>query len=458
MNILLINPASKTSLVCPPLGLAYLAASLQKSNYQVTILDYSLEKFSKENLLKIIKEKNISIIGLTAVTPNIKETLFLANLIKKKFPKKIIILGGPHATLQAEKILKTTGSIDYILRGEGEIRLPKLIEYILKKECPENLAGLTFRKNNQIINTPEADFISNLDNLPFPARELLDIQKYSKHLFSVRKPATTILTSRGCPYHCIYCSKPITGSKFRARSPENVVSEIELLKNKYNIKEIIFYDDTFTLDKERVLKICQSMIEKKLGIQWKCETRVNLVDEELLKLMKKAGCYLIAYGIESGSQKILDILKKNITLSQIERSIKITKEAGIDVLGYFMLGIPGENEKDIQKTINFAKKLNIDYAQFSIATAYPETELYQIAKSQNKLPKDFSESFYALGSQKNIISLCDLAPKTLERYSKKAYHSFYLRPTYIYQRLLKINPKRDFNYLLRGLRILTKVW
>jgi len=177
MTILLINPPGETSLICPPLGLAYLAATLQKLNYRVIILDYLLEKFKEENLLRLIKKENIPIIGLTAVTPNIKKALHLAEIIKKKFPEKIIILGGAHATLKPEEIFKETKSIDYILRGEGELRFPKLIEYILKKENPENLSGLTFQKNEQLISTPDADFIENLDELPFPARELLNLKK-----------------------------------------------------------------------------------------------------------------------------------------------------------------------------------------------------------------------------------------------------------------------------------------
>ena len=456
MTILLINPPGETSLICPPLGLAYLAATLQKLNYRVIILDYLLEKFKEENLLRLIKKENIPIIGLTAVTPNIKKALHLAEIIKKKFPEKIIILGGAHATLKPEEIFKETKSIDYILRGEGELRFPKLIEYILKKENPENLSGLTFQKNEQLISTPDADFIENLDELPFPARELLDIKKYSKYLNSLQKPATTIFTSRGCPYHCIYCSKPITGTKFRPRSPENIISEIKLLKNKYNIKELQFYDDTFTLDKKRVLKICQLLTENKLKINWKCETRVNLVDEELLKTMKMAGCYFIAYGIESGSQKLLNFLKKGTTIEQIKDAVILTKKAGIKVLGYFMLGIPTESEEEIKQTIEFSKKLNLDYVQFAIATAYPGTKLYDIAKQSGKISDDWSQTFYAFGS-KPTISLSDVPIKKLRSYLKKAYRSFYFRPKYIWRRLTSLKSMADLLSNLKGLKTLIKI-
>lgn len=456
MTILLINPPGKTSFICPPLGLAYVAAGLQKSNHRVIILDYLLEKFEEKKLLEIIRKENSPIVGITAVTPNIEKALYLAKMIKTNFPDRIIVLGGPHATLKPEETLKKSKNIDYILRGEGDARFSKLIEYILKKENPQNLPGLTFRKNEEIINTPNANFIGNLDELPLPARELLNIKEYSNRLSSFKKPVTTIFTSRGCPYNCIYCSKPITGNEFRARSPENVISEIILLKNKYGIKELQFYDDTFTLDRERILTICQLLIGNKIKIQWKCETRVNLIDKELLKTMKQAGCYLIAYGIESGSQRILNVLKKNITIEQIKEAIKLTKKSDIKTLGYFMLGIPTENEEEIKQTIRFSKKLELDYAQFSIATAYPETELYKMAEQSGKINNDWSKSIYALGG-KPTISLSNIPINKLYDYIKKAYRSFYFRPQFIFEKIKKIKSFNDLIYNIKGLFTLLKI-
>ncbi|GAG26856.1 unnamed protein product, partial [marine sediment metagenome] len=235
------------------------------------------------------------------------------------------------------------------------------------------------------------------------------------------------------------------------------LKEIELLIEKYKIKEIIFYDDTFTLNRERIIRLCQLLIEKNLNIKWKCETRVNLIDEELLQLMKEAGCYLIGYGIESGNQRILNILKKGITIEQVEKAVRITKKAGIETLGYFMFGIPGETEKEIKETINFAKSLNLDFAQFSIATAYPGTELYQIAKSSGKVPKDWESSFYALAGQGKILSLCELPPPTLKNYLKIAYRSFYLRPSFLFHKLIKIRSFGTLKYYWQGLKLLFKI-
>jgi len=356
-----------------------------------------------------------------------------------------------------QETIENNPFIDFLIRGEGEIRIIQLIEYIQNQGKLGELDGVVFKKDGKIINLQPKKIIQNLDDLPIPAYDLIPFKKYSLYLQTQFQPTITMLTSRGCPFNCIYCSKPVFGSSVRARSPESILEEIIFLKKNYNIKEIIFYDDSFTLEKERIIKLCKLIIKNNIKINWKCETRVNLVDQELLNLMKKAGCYMICYGIESGNQKILNVLKKGINLKEIKKAIELTRKAEIETLGYFMLGIPGETEKEIEQTIDLAKKLKLDYAQFSIATAYPGTELYQIAKKQGKITKDFSNSFYALTKQKRIISLCDVNAEILKKYLKKAYYSFYFRPSYIIQKIYKIKSFNDLIYNLRGLTKLIKI-
>jgi anaerobic magnesium-protoporphyrin IX monomethyl ester cyclase len=247
----------------------------------------------------------------------------------------------------------------------------------------------------------------------------------------------------------------VTGSKLRALTPENVISEIEFLIREYKIREIIFYDDSFTLDQDRAMKICELIIQRGIKIKWQCETRVNLVNNELLKKMKQAGCYLIAYGIESGSEKVLKILKKGVSIIQIRNAIDITRKVGIKMIGYFMVGIPGETEDEIKQTIKFSKELDIDFAQYAVATAYPGTELFQIAKSQNKISGDWSKSIYALGTLP-IVSLSDISEKVLASYIRKAYRSFYFRPSYIIRKIKGIKTYDDFLYYIRGLKTLLK--
>ena len=455
MKILLINPPGKTSFIAPPLGLMSLAASLRNSGHSPEILDYLIEDFNQDSLFKNVQK--FDLIGITSVSPHINNALNLAHLIKENFPNKIIVLGGAHASLLPQETIQNNPFIDFLIRGEGEKRIIQLIEYIQGKRKLKELDGITFKKDNKIINIQPKEFIQNLDNLPMPAYDLIPFKKYSSYLQSQFQPTITMLTSRGCPFNCIYCSKPVFGSSTRTRSPESILKEIIFLKENYNIKEIIFYDDTFTLEKERIIKLCELIIENNIKINWKCETRVNSVDQKLLNLMKKAGCYMICYGIESGNQKILNILKKGITLEQIEKAIDITKKAKIKILGYFMIGIPEETKENIKETIAFAKKLNPDYAQFSIATAYPGTELYQIAEKQGKITKDFSSGFYALTKQKKIISLCNIKPKILQKYLKGAYYSFYFRPSYIIQRIYNIKSFDDLIYNLKGLKSLLKI-
>jgi len=456
MKILLINPPGKTSFVTPPLSLMYLAASLRNVGHQPQILDFLLEKPDQDSFFRIINQ-GVEMIAISAVTPLIDNAISLANFIKQKLPEKIIVFGGPHPTLLARETLENCPSIDFIVKGEGEERFNALLDYLEGEKKEEELDGIAFRRDGEIIDLPQKKYIENLDDLPLPARDLVPIERYSEILESEEKPATTLITSRGCPFHCIYCSKPIFGKIFRARSPENILKEIEFLKEKYKIREIIFYDDIFTFNRERIIRLCQLMVEKKLNIIWKCETRVNFVDDELLQMMKKAGCYLIGYGIESGSQRVLNILKKGITIEGIEKAIEMTKKAGIGVLGYFMMGIPGETEREIKETINFAKSLDVDFALFSIATPYPGTELYQIAQSLGKIPKSWENSFYTLGSSESIISLCDLDSEILRKYQKIAYRSFYFRPIYIRKKLLKLKSPKTLKRYLRGVKILLKI-
>ncbi|MFA6923453.1 MAG: radical SAM protein [Bacteroidales bacterium] len=456
MNILLINPPGTVTFVNPPLGILYIAAILKKENHNISIIDYNLENLNYQKLFDFINEKEIKAIGISIVTPKVYSAMDMAAAIRKNFPEIFIIAGGPHATLMPEQLMNECPAINYVIQGEGEFRMRDLIRNLEKKLPVNEIDGLAFKKDGKIINNPPQNSIEDINILPMPSRELIDINKYSSYMKTILSPATTMITSRGCPYKCIYCSKPITGKKIRSLNPENVVNEIQFLVDNYKIREIIFYDDSFTFNQERVLEICNLIIQKGIKIKWHCETRVNLINENLLKKMKEAGCYLIGYGIESGSNRLLKILQKGITIEQIENAVSITKKAGIKVLGYFMFGIPGETEEDIKQTIKLSKKLGVDFAQFSIATAYPGTELFEIAKSQNKVSADWSKSIYALGS-KPIISISDIPVEKLYSYMKKAYFSFYFRPLYIFNKIKNIKTLNDFLYYFRGLKTMLKV-
>jgi radical SAM superfamily enzyme YgiQ (UPF0313 family) len=419
------------------------------------LLDYGIDELDRDALLNKIRDEGFGLVGISIVTPKVYDAMELAEFVKSNFPDIVIVAGGPHATLVPEEVLTGCPSIDYVIQGEGELLLNELIKRLEEGNPPDDLDGITYRKYGNIINNPHKEYIADLNILPMPDRSVIDLNRYSSFLKTSLAPATTVMTSRGCPYRCIYCSKPVTGEKVRAITPENAIKEIEFLIKEHGVKEIIFYDDSFTIKKKRAIEICDLIIQKGIKIKWQCETRVNLVDEELLRKMKEAGCYLIAYGLESGSDNVLKILKKGVTTAQIEEAVRITKKVGIQITGYFMLGIPGETEDDIKKTIKLAKNLNVDYAQFAVATAFPGTELYQIAKDKDKITKDWSKSIYALGG-KPIISLSDVPIDRLDYFVRKAYRSFYFRPSYVFNKIRKIKSLKDLLFNLRGFKTLLK--
>jgi len=276
-----------------------------------------------------------------------------------------------------------------------------------------------------------------LDSIPFPARHLLpDLKLYRPNAQSYRKlPATTIITSRGCPFNCIFCDRSTFGKKYRTHSAEYVVDEIQMLIEQFGIKEIWFVDDTFTIDKNRVMQICNMIMERNLDISWSCLGRVGTVTIEMLKMMKKAGCWMIAYGIETGNQEVMDYIKKGITLEQAEQAVKWTKEAGLLPKGYFMLGYPVDTLETIDETIAFARSLSLDYALFTITTPLPNTELFEICKSVGKLVHTDLSKFSAWEA---VYEPPTVSAKQLTAKYREAYRNFYFRPSYIFRQLKNI--------------------
>lgn len=472
MKILLINPPNLEIISSvlpqileeergfnPPLGLLYLASYLKKQHpaCHLKIIDSPTENLNYQQLKEKIKEFNPEIIGLTAMSFTIISALKTAKIVKSLNPQTKIILGGPHVHIYGKETL-ALGNLDFIILGEGEKTFSKLIEHINNGEEEfKKMPGLIFYdRQGNLIHTGPPQFIENLDELPFPARELIDNKKYFSVL-GTNNLVTTMITSRGCPYHCLFCDRPHLGKKFRARSPENVVEEIEKCLKEYKIKEFLIYDDTFTIDRERVINICREIIKRKLDIIWDIRARVDTVDEEILLLLKEAGCQRIHYGIESGSQKILDLLRKEITLEQVEKAFKLTKKIGIQTLGYFMIGNPTETKEDILKTIKFAKKLNPDYVHITITMPFPATDLYFLALKEKIIPKDVWLEFAKNPSPKFIPPIWEenLTRQDLYNLIKKAYQEFYFRPSYLLKRLFTLSSFAEFKRKIKaGFKIL----
>jgi radical SAM superfamily enzyme YgiQ (UPF0313 family) len=363
-----------------PLGLAYIAAVLEKQGHEVKVLDGNFETLN--SIEKSLKSSDADIVGISSLTLQINTALFIAKLAKK-YINSPVILGGPHPTIRPAEVLKNP-YVDFVVIGEGEQTIVELIDEI--KSGKENFSlvkGIGYKHGKQLLFTSPRPFITNLDSLPFPARHLFPVERYLKLTKSLLdKKELSIISSRGCPFTCTYCAKEIFGHVYRTRSPKNVVDEIESLIEKYNVERIWFTDDIFTLDQHRALEICDEILRRKLKIEWIAETRVDIVNEKLLKRMREAGCVRIEYGIESGSEKILKVLNKNISLKQVNDAVRLAKASNIITTGFFMLGIPGEEATDILKTFRLIEELDLNHIVVSLTLPLPGTKLYEMVKDK----------------------------------------------------------------------------
>jgi radical SAM superfamily enzyme YgiQ (UPF0313 family) len=457
LKITLINPPQFTRYPQPPLGLALIAAVLEKAGYPVTLLDANLPGVKPEDIPGLAAGADV--IGLTAMTPTISTALRIAGDIKQLKPAMKIIMGGAHATMLPLETMASAPAIDIIVRGEGDETVIEVLKALEDNRPLESVYGISYRSAGAIRHSPDRASLVDIDSLPFPAYHLLPWQSYRPHPpHGMSPPFAAVVTSRGCPYRCAYCSKPVFGTKFRAQSPERVVAELTYLKEKFGVKEIAFYDDSFTLDKKRVHAIADRILGSGLKITWTCETRVNLVDKELLLHMKQAGCYAVAYGIESASPEIIKVLQKDTTIEQVEEAVRYSREAGLQVIGYFMLGSPGETPDTIRQTINFAKKLKVDFAQFSVTTPFPGTELYDIYM-QNRKESISWDSFVYAGTDNPTMPVFEsdkLTRDDLKTWLARAYRDFYLRPAYLWQRLRRCTSWNEIRMNIKGFGMLLK--
>jgi radical SAM superfamily enzyme YgiQ (UPF0313 family) len=457
LKVALINPPQRTRYPQPPLGLALIAAILENAGHAVSLIDANALDLSPGSAAAMAAGADV--VGITAMTPTVGSALEIARRLKEANPGLTIIMGGPHPTLLPEETLTSAPAVDVIVRGEGDETILDLLRALSEKRSFEGIAGITYRTGDKIVPAGDRTSIVDMDALPFPAYHRLPRQMYRPHPpHGMAMPFAAMVTSRGCPYHCAYCSKPVFGSRFRAQSPARVVAEMTYLQEKFGVREIAFYDDSFTLDKKRVAAIAETIIDKGLKIAWTCETRVNLVDKELLDYMKRAGCYSVAYGIESASPDIIKTLQKDITLEQVERAVRDSRDAGLQVVGYFMLGSPGETTATIRQTIDFAKKLRVDVAQFSVTTPFPGTELYDIyMRGREKSPA--WESFVYAGTDNPTTPIFEgdnLTRADLAMWIRRAYRRFYLRPSYVWQRLRRCTSPGEIRMNLKGLWMLLR--
>lgn len=439
-----------------PIGLATIAGMLRQEGYKITFLDPENQDMTTENVVQKIEKEKPHIVGVGCVSANFSIAKEYFDAAKKVGAKTL--LGGNHASSEDPLvILKQNPFIDFVFIGEADATVVELCDFIRRKKTKyEKIQGIAYNYNNIININPKRPLIQYLDALPQPVWDLVDINKYNVSNFMWRgEGAVPLMTSRGYPSFCIYCATThVNGRKFRAQSAERIVSDIEHLIKTYHTQYIVFLDDIFTIDKERVKKLCQMIIQKKLKIQWFCLARVNTVDKDILRLMKKAGCSWIEYGVESGDEEILKVIKKGITLEQARRAFKDTRDVGIKTFGTFMFGNPTETNETMEKTIQFAIELNPDIAQFSILAPLPGTELWDKYRGTVYILSDELENSttYGINTQTNRLGYVhrDFSEKELQDALTSALRRFYLRPEYIVRQLLSIRSYHDVLRLLEG--------
>lgn len=416
----------------PPLSLACIGGSLLKKRHLIQIFDFNTHKNGDSHFKSILKEFNPDFLGITFVTPLIREADRISKIAKKINPKITIIGGGPHCSSFPESSLMET-SIDIAVIGEGDFTI---LEIVNNKNI-KNIKGIAYRNKNKIFVNEKRHFIKDLDMLAIPAWQLYKKEKYRVPSAIARKnPVVWLETSRGCVFGCVYCNKSCFGMNFRVKSPRRVVEEFKRVK-ELGYKEIHLTDDGFTTDIERAKKICDLLIKEKVNINWSTITgiRVDRVDLELLEKMKLAGCYRVYFGIESGNQKILNKIKKGITLDQVRLAVKWAKETGLEVGGYFMIGLPGENNKTMQETIDFARSLNLDLAKISLTIPLPATEMFR-ELDEKKLIKTYDwEKFKFYSAPSTIYNHENLSQRDIEKFYKKFYRKIYLNPEFIFKQI-----------------------
>lgn len=457
-EICLINPSWITKeediwhgikATMPPLSLLSIAAYLEERGRDVAIVDAHVERLSILELKVRISQLQPKIVGITVMTATAAPSNLIARLVKEVDSSAVVVMGGVHAEILPEECLSNQG-VDTVVRGDGEVTFYRLCEAIFNGGSYKHIPGISFRdiENGKfrIVHNPPAEAIKDLNQLPIPAYHLVPMHRYYPAVGAYRKlPAINMLMTRGCVGRCSFCNSAKT--YLRTRNAELVVEEIINLKKRYGIREIQFYDDSFTITRRNVLKFCKLMKKKKVGMSWAVFARVDFIDQEMVRMMKEAGCHQIMLGVESGDPEILKKMGKPIQLKQTERAVGIVRDAGIEIRCAFVYGCEGETIVSIQKTLSFALKLDPDLAIFNIATPYPGTQLYRWAKQNGYLiHEDWTE--YELG--RPVIKLPTVSPEEISKFYKKSFKIFYRRPKIIWRRIKKASSIHHWKDMIMG--------
>jgi len=433
---------------CPNLGIGTLAAVLEEKEYDVKITDCFGLELTKKEIIENIREQGPNLILIGAVTANFSISMEILQAAKKINPNVVTIMGGPHVSVNPESSSKELGIIDYIVIGEAEETISELVDFVKGKNDlkKEEIKGIMYiDSDKKIVKTPERDVVKNIDELPIPAYHLFPMEKYHSYgWLNLGRKFTTMITSRGCPFKCNFCQSSIQAKYWRQRSAENVFKEIKTLYDKYDIRHIYFQDDEFCVNHRRIIDLCEKIVDAKMDLAWECLTRVNHMDDELLSAMKRGGCRSILFGVETGYEEGLKKINKPINLQQVIDAVKMTQKHGIMVKAAYILGFPWEGKEEIKKTIKFAKKVNSEIAFFNILNPYPGTPIYDQVIENNLFEQPENLDGHILHGGDPLLKTLKLTAEELRYWSGRAMLEYYLRPTFILKKLMKLRSFKEF--------------
>jgi anaerobic magnesium-protoporphyrin IX monomethyl ester cyclase len=391
-----------------PYGLGSLSGTLKAAGYEFSVLDADALDMPLDKMMSAVIAENPRIIGISTYTSYADITKYVVDEIKKKLKDCLVVLGGHHAFTARDRLLDETQA-DIVAIGEGEVLFAEVCDAILNGKGLENVKGIYFKKSGKIVYTSDRDYIKELDTLPMPAYEYFPMDKYQSHFWrgwisGYRKPSGSIITSRGCPFSCGFCSNVMWGKRVRYRSPESVISEVDYLVKHYGVRQMTFFDDTFTVNMKRAERICDLLIERDYGLDLSCATRVDFLNEPLIRKMAKAGFKWIGIGIESGNDRILKRISKGVSVKDYNKILHIIADNGIAIIGGMILGYPGEDKGSLMDTLNFTLKNPIHFSQFSIFVAYPGTPVYDALVTEGHIIPSNTNQFSRVVSYNRDIS------------------------------------------------------
>ncbi|HOE67185.1 MAG TPA: PssD/Cps14F family polysaccharide biosynthesis glycosyltransferase [Candidatus Hydrogenedentes bacterium] len=458
MKVSLVQPAQVGAFSSdqPPMGLGYIASVLQQHGCEVRLLDANVEKLGPLDVTRILAQQQPDLVGFTITTPLLPSALAIVRSLRTLPKPPVLIAGGPHATVLPGDLLQD-GMFDYIVRSEGEETMAELIERLLGGQDAEGVEGVSWRRNGEIVHNPPRALSLKFESFPYPDWSIFPLDRYSS-MARRNDYGLPIATSRGCPYGCTFCYKGVYGRKIRMRRPENVADEWRFLIDRYRVREIAVLDDVFTLRADRAMAVCQLLIERGLNrVPWSTVNgiRVDNVTPELMRAMHDAGCYRVYFGIESGVETVIRKLNKRIKLDDVRYAVKTAQEAGLEVGGYFMLGNIGETQADMEQTIRFALELDPEYAQFTIATPYPGTVMYQQVMDGGKLLINSWEELATYGA--GVYELGEITPQVVGAKYREAIRRFYLRPKMFVRQIPNLLTRTGFKHSILAGCLLIKL-